>query len=101
MPKPGSTTQRDYGAHHQRTRKALLHTAVGSTCTRCAVVITAADLVIVGPTGRRRAGVHLDHSDDRLGYAGWAHARCNLSAGATKGNLERAQGDTWQPSEDW
>lgn len=88
MPKPGSTTQRDYGAAHQRIRKALLHTAVGSLCTRCDDPITST------------SDVHLDHIDDRRGYAGWAHARCNLSAGATKGNRER-NGSGLRTSEDW
>lgn len=87
MPKPGSTTQRDYGAQHQRLRKALLHTAVGSPCTRCTEPITST------------RDAHLDHNDDRNGYAGWAHARCNLSAGATKGNRDR--GAQLRTSEDW
>lgn len=89
MPKPGSTTQRDYGARHQRIRKALLHTAVGSTCTRCGQPITST------------RDAHLDHTDDRLGYAGWAHAKCNLSAGAAKGNRERGGRADLRPSEDW
>ncbi|WP_139238407.1 hypothetical protein [Streptomyces aidingensis] len=32
----------------------------------------------------------LDHDDDGDGYLGWAHASCNRSAGATKGNRARA-----------
>lgn len=32
----------------------------------------------------------LDHTDDRAGYLGPAHARCNRSAGATRGNHARA-----------
>lgn len=86
MPKPGSTTQRDYGAHHQATRKALLHTAIGAPCTRCGQPITTT------------RDAHLDHNDhDRTRYDGWAHARCNLSAGATKGNQARGL----HTSEDW
>jgi hypothetical protein len=33
----------------------------------------------------------LDHSDDRAGYLGVAHARCNRAAGARKGSERRRQ----------
>lgn len=79
MPKPGSTTQRDYGAAHQRMRKAMLPSMPGSPCTRCGRTLQAGD------------DVHLDHDDqDRGKYLGFAHARCNLVAGAVKGNRARA-----------
>jgi hypothetical protein len=29
---------------------------------------------------------HLDHTEDRTGYRGVAHARCNLKAAAERGN---------------
>lgn len=78
----GSTTARGYGAQHQRLRKAMLHTAVGSACTRCGKPITSTN------------GIDLDHNDDGDGYLGFAHSSCNRSAGAIKGNDPGPSG-TW------
>lgn len=66
-----STTARGYGSDHQRRRKEMLSRfSPGDPCVRCG-------WPIADPT---RA--HLDHTDDRTGYLGLAHARCNLAAGA-------------------
>ena len=67
-----STTARGYGWAHQKARKAALPYAVGSACTRCGGVIEST------------VGIHYDHSDDRTYYLGWAHASCNVKAGARK-----------------
>ena len=66
-----------YGAQHRALRQALLPLAPGSPCTRCGRTLTVDDLV------------DLDHTDDRTGYLGWAHASCNRRAGAIRGNKAR------------
>lgn len=70
------TSSRGYGHPHQRLRKALLPGMPGSKCTRCGEVLKASDQV------------DLDHTDDRRGYLGWAHASCNRRAGAIKRNAK-------------
>lgn len=73
MPSTGSTTARGYGAGHQKRRAAALAALVpGTPCSRCG-----------GPMYRDQA-LHLDHTDDRSGYRGLSHARCNTSAGGKK-----------------
>jgi hypothetical protein len=71
----------DYGRAHKALRRALLARYVpGITpCVRCGQPITTLD------TSR----VHLDHSDlDPRVWLGLAHAACNTSAGASKGNRQ-------------
>lgn len=66
----------DYGGQHQAIRAANLPYAYGKPCTRCGQpMLPGQDL-------------DLDHFDDRGGYRGFAHARCNRSAG---GKLGRAR----------
>lgn len=89
MPRPGSTTQRDYGPKHQRARAALVPLVATGTvaCWRCGELI-----------GRGEPW-HLGHDDyDRTRYKGPEHPLCNLRAAAIKGNLQRSSRD-W--SEDW
>src|SRR5262245_60679877 len=50
----------------------------GKPCVRC------------GRPLRRGDAVDLDHRDDGRGYLGLAHAHCNRSAGATRGNQLRS-----------
>jgi hypothetical protein len=72
----GSIVNR-YGGEHQALRRAVAPYATGSACTRC---------------GKPILGEwDLDHSDDRAGYLGVAHVRCNRSAGGRKGNARRRQ----------
>lgn len=69
----------DYGASHQRTRKAWA-SAVASgklICWICNAPIR---------TGDRW---DLDHADDHRHYRGPTHAHCNRSLGARKGNAHR------------
>lgn len=68
---------RGYGAEHRRIRAALLPTMPGQPCTRCGITLRQGD------------DVHLDHTEDRTGYLGWACARCNTSAGGVKGGRSR------------
>lgn len=65
----------EYGAAHAKARKtAAARHQPTDPCTRCGHPL--------GPMGRH---LHYDHADDRTGYLGFAHARCNWQAGAAKG----------------
>jgi hypothetical protein len=72
----GSTTARGYGSTHQGTRKRWrpIVESGGTLCVRCGFRILP---------GQRW---HLDHRDDKGGYLGVSHARCNLSAAGKRGN---------------
>jgi hypothetical protein len=65
-----------YGSTHQATRKRWepVVEAGGATCVRCGLPIL------------RGARWHLDQRDDRGGYLGPAHAKCNLRAAGRLGN---------------
>jgi hypothetical protein len=69
-----------YGAVHRAVR-ATSAQAVGQLCTRC------------GQQLLEGQPVEPDHADGGgpHDYAGWAHASCNHSAGAARGNRLRAQ----------
>lgn len=81
MPKPGSTTQRGYGAEHRRERERWVEAVASGfvCCARCGNPIypgTAWDL---------------GHDDyDRTSYAGPEHASCNRKAGSRKAALLRS-----------
>jgi hypothetical protein len=61
---------RGYGLEHQQERKrwASIVAAGQAVCTRCKQPIAPG------------ANWHLDHTNDRLGYLGVAHASCNIRA---------------------
>lgn len=71
----GDTSQRGYGREHARLRRewARKVTAGQVDCARCG-----------GPIQPDEPW-HLDHADDREGYLGPSHARCNESAAGRKG----------------
>ncbi|MFI0482222.1 hypothetical protein [Actinomadura sp. 9N215] len=80
---PGLTTARGYGWRHQQARRAALarlSADPGQPCSRCGAPMFPGQLL------------DLDHSEDRAGYLGLAHRRCNRSAGAVKGNARRGRG---------
>lgn len=79
-PRKRTTAQRGYGTQHEKLRARWApRVAAGVVpCARCGMRI---------PPG---AAWDLDHDDDRRGYRGPAHASCNRSAGAAKGNAMRA-----------
>ena len=62
-----STSQRGYGAYHQRLRRELkeLVEAGALPCARCGEPILPGE------------AWDLDHSDDRGSYLGPSHAKCN------------------------
>lgn len=87
----GSTTARGYGYDHARIRKARLASAYGTPCARCGEVMVEGE------------PLDLDHNDDRDGYRGFSHRRCNRAAGARKGNANRRRNTTTDlnNSRDW
>ncbi|MFD1656984.1 hypothetical protein ACFSL4_01720 [Streptomyces caeni] len=87
MAKRKSTTAAGYGYAHQALRRALLADAYGKHCPRC-------DLPMLPGQS-----LDLDHTDDRSGYNGMAHASCNRAAGARKRNAQRRK--TWSTSRNW
>lgn len=80
MATPGSTTARGYGWPHQQARAdAIKRMRDGTPCTRCGQPMHRAESKLID----------LDHTDDRAGYRGLAHARCNRQAGQAKGVARR------------
>jgi hypothetical protein len=66
-------------------------------CARCRLPL--------GPdVYRNPSAIHYDHRDDRGGYLGLSHDRCNREAGARKGaavtNAKR-HGQAYRPVVDW
>lgn len=70
----------DYGGQHQATRRTARAAAYGTPCVRCGRVMFEGE------------PIDLDHHDDRDGYRGFAHARCNRSAGGKLGAARRWAG---------
>jgi hypothetical protein len=70
-----------YGGEHRKLRETTKDQAWGYPCTRCGRVLVPGQ------------EIHLDHLDGGgpADYRGWAHASCNMSAGAAKGNRMRGQ----------
>ncbi|GAB3372509.1 hypothetical protein H5411_27845 [Amycolatopsis echigonensis] len=77
MPSTGTTTQRGYGAYHQRIRASLApRVATGSVrCARCGQLIRSGQAWDLG---------HADGTGKRE-YQGPEHATCNRSAGGRTG----------------
>lgn len=84
-----STSDRGYGADHQRIRRALLAEAYGQLCHHC------------GWPMLKGQALDLDHTADRSGYRGFAHASCNRSDGAKRGNKRRKTPKRLKTSESW
>jgi len=66
----GTTSQRGYGTAHQKLRRTWLHriSTENIHCSRCDKPINPND------------NWDLDHTNDRTGYNGPAHAHCNRGA---------------------
>lgn len=69
---------RGYDAAHrqERAKWQLIISKTGWPCSRCEGRIQPND------------DWHLDHTDDRDGYLGPSHARCNLSAAGKKSHQQ-------------
>jgi hypothetical protein len=88
----GKTSERGYGSSHQALRSRLLAAwKPGQPCARCGqpiYYIWTWDL-----NGKRVSAVDLGHTDDRRGYAGLEHRRCNRRDGQAKTTaVNRARG---------
>ncbi len=70
-----------YGGEHRKLAAATKDSAWGTPCVRCGWPMLPGQ------------EIHLDHLDGAGPdvYRGWAHARCNTSAGASKGNRMRGR----------
>lgn len=81
-----TTSQRGYGAHHQRLRlrwKRLLASEGQLPCARCHKPVLPTD------------EWELDHDDiDRTRYIGVSHKLCNRQAGGEKSQRMRVK--TWE-----
>jgi hypothetical protein len=80
MATSGSTTDRGYGTEHQLERERWTP-IVEAGQAECAAVVCLEPTRAIAPG----SDWHLDHDDDRTGYRGPAHARCNTSAGGRNG----------------
>jgi hypothetical protein len=69
-----------YGPAHRALRAATIDQAFGQLCSRCRLPMVEGQ------------ALELDHADGGGPgeYAGWSHAGCNRSAGASRGNAMRA-----------
>lgn len=87
MARSGNTAAAGYGYQHQKLRRSLLAQAYGQPCPLCGLPM------VPGQT------LDLDHTPDRAGYRGIAHASCNRSDGARRGNARRKK--RWSTSRRW
>jgi len=79
-PQKQATRHRGYGKAHKELRAywdKKIKAGTQPACSRCGYPVQATDTW------------DLDHTDDRSGYLGPAHAHCNRSAGADKVNKKR------------
>lgn len=74
----GTRQQRGYDATHDALRAELLPDAYGQRCHLC------------GERMWPHEELALDHTEDRTGYRGIAHASCNARDGAQRGNALRS-----------
>lgn len=72
-PSRNPNRDREYGTEHRRLRQQLLPLAYGNPCPLCGAVM------------EHGQPLHLDHTEDRTGYRGMVHARCNILDGARRG----------------
>ncbi len=86
-----SAHARGYGTAHQKLRAELLPYAYGTDCVLCGDVMEEGE------------DLHLDHTEDRSDYRGFAHARCNVRDGARRAaqaaRLRRVR-EGWRPGQD-
>lgn len=77
----GTRQQRGYDRAHELEREAQLPDAYGKPCHLC------------GERMWPHQKLALDHTEDRTGYRGIAHASCNARDGAQRGNALRISPD--------
>lgn len=77
MPRPGTTTERDYGADHQAERERWRpHVEAGTVDCHAKRCLHRTRLIRPGTPW------DLGHTDDRTTWTGPEHATCNRTAGA-------------------
>ena len=84
--KRASSAKRGYGAEHRRVREqwaARLQRDGGATCCICGHWIDVDE------------SWHLDHTPERDGYRGVAHATCNKRDGAKRGRARQNTNQRW------
>lgn len=86
MPRPGSATDRGYGAAHEAQRRAWAPAVARGEAICHAIVCLEASRAIA-----RDGEWDMGHTPDRSQWTGPEHARCNRSEGATRGNATRGQ----------
>jgi hypothetical protein len=89
------TTDRGYGTEHQGERKRW-EPVVASGQAYCAETICVMPDRWIPPGSTW----HLAHTEDRTGYRGPAHARCNLAERNRRHNRRRRT-RRWRTSRQW
>lgn len=86
----GKTAARGYGGRYQADLAAwIARWRPGDPCVLCHLPMW--QRWTTTRTGRKVSAIELDHTPDRAGYRGLAHAHCNRSDGARRGNSMRGQ----------
>jgi len=75
MPRKGTTNARGYGKAHRDLRERIGQRQVDRGNARC---VLCGERILPG------SDWHLDHTPDRAGYRGPAHASCNSADGGRR-----------------
>jgi hypothetical protein len=92
MPTKASTTARGYGTAHQNEKRRLQPTVDAGSAYCAEPICLMGDRWIQPGPGTTW---DLAHTEDRTGYLGPAHIRCNRSAGIRHRNATRRPYRRW------
>jgi hypothetical protein len=94
-----TTAQRGYGYRHEQVRRALLaRWQPGDPCARCGQPMWYRWML--DRYGRRVSAIDLGHNDDRTGWTGLEHRRCNRGA-PRRGKRFPLQTAGWASAREW